>query len=291
MPDGMAGHADVAAVSSERVREGVPPGSLRHLAVLFSGAPGRAVVEAVYAYEAELRRIVAATSHEAAHARLQWWHGELDRLAAGHPSHPLARALVPLHADANADPALLREMLVAADLDLARLTYVTWQELEAYLFRSCGAPQVLIASILAAGDGLSPAERDFARRLGAAVRQTEMIFDLGRDLERGRLYAPLQDLEAAGVDPQTFSQRTFSDAARAFVDEWHDRVRRELATLPVLLTEPAQRNRQRHGLVLAALHARWLERLPRAQNAPGSRTELPPLSRLWTAWRTALRHP
>jgi hypothetical protein len=48
MPDGMAGHADVAAASSERVREGVPAGSLRHLAVLFSGSPESAVVEAIY---------------------------------------------------------------------------------------------------------------------------------------------------------------------------------------------------------------------------------------------------
>jgi len=290
MPDGMVGHDDLAATSTERVREGVPPGSLRHLAVLFSGAPERSLVEAIYAYEAELRRIGAATSHEAAHARLQWWRGELDRLAAGRPSHPLAQALLPLHDHPAADLALLHEMLVAADLDLARLTYVTWQELEAYLFRSSGAPQVLIAATLSKGSALSPAEREFARRLGAAVRQTEMLFDLERDLARGHLYAPLQGLDGSGIDPQAFSQRRFTDAARAFVDGWSNRVRQELAALPGLLTEPALRSRQRHGLVLGALHARWLERLPHVQDAPGSRTELNPLSRLWTAWRTALRH-
>jgi phytoene/squalene synthetase len=117
-----------------------------------------------------------------------------------------------------------------------------------------------------------------------------MLFDLERDLARGHLYAPLQGLEGSGIDPQAFSQRRFTDAARAFVDGWSNRVRQELAALPDLLTEPALRSRQRHGLVLGALHARWLERLPHVQDAPGSRTELSPLSRLWTAWRTALRH-
>ncbi len=128
---------------------GVPPGSLRWYAVLFSGAPDRSLVEALYAFDAELKRIVDSQSHEAAHARLQWWRGELDRLAAGRPSHPLGQALLPLRDCRGADPALLHERLVGADLELARLTYLTWQELEAYLYRSAGALQTLIAATLA----------------------------------------------------------------------------------------------------------------------------------------------
>jgi len=76
--------------------DGVAPGSLRHFAVLFSGSPDKPLIEAVYAFEAEVRRIVASASHDAAHARLQWWRGELDRLVAGRPSHPIAQALLPL---------------------------------------------------------------------------------------------------------------------------------------------------------------------------------------------------
>jgi phytoene synthase len=272
------------------VREGVPPGSLRHLAILFSGSPERLLIEAIYAFEAELRRIVAAASHEAAHARLQWWRSELDRLAAGRPTHPLAQALLPLRDQPDADASLLHEMLVAADLDLARLTYATWQELEAYLFRSAGVPQTLIAATLSSRRGLQPAGRDFARRLGAAVRQTEIIVDLDRDLARGRLYAPLQALEAAGIDPQALAGQTASDDAHAFLNDWSCRVHAELEALPGLLDDPVQRGEQRHGLVLAALHARWLERRRRLQGVAGARTELSPVTRLWTAWRTAVSH-
>ena len=289
MPDGTAGRgAPVPATAP--VREGVPPGSLRHLAVLFSGAPERSLIEAIYAFEAALRRVVAAASHEAAHARLQWWRGELDRLIAGRPTHPLAQALLPLREQRGADVALLHEMLVAADLDLTRLTYATWQELEAYLFRSAGVPQTLIAATLSSRRGLQPAERDFSRRLGAALRQTEIIFDLDRDLARGRLYAPVQALEAAGIDPQAFARRTARDEVHAFLTDWSGRVHAELEALPRLLDDPVQRGEQRHGLVLAALHARWLERRLPSPGAAGSRTELSPMTRLWTAWRTALRH-
>jgi phytoene synthase len=271
--------------------EGVAPGSLRHFAVLFSGSSEKPLIEALYALEAEMRRLVTATSHEAAHAKLQWWRGEIDRLAAGRPSHPLARVLLPLRGRRDVDLTQLHEMLVAADLDLARMTYATWQELDAYLFRSAGITQTLIAAVLAGERGLHPAEREFARRLGAALRQGEMLFDLDRDLVRGRLYAPTAALEAVGIDPQVFARDRRSATAGRFVAEWQDRVRRELGSLPTILAEPGLRGAQRHGLVLTALHARWLE-TGSAATAPagGPQPEIGPVTRLWTAWRTALRH-
>ena len=271
--------------------DGVAPGSLRHFAVLFSGSTDKPLVEAVYAFEAELRRAVAATSHEAAHAKLQWWRGEIDRLAAGRPSHPVASALLPLRGRRDVDLTLLHEMLVAADLDLARMTYSTWQELDAYLFRSAGITQTLIAAVLAGDRGLAPAEREFARRLGAALRQAEMQFDLDHDLAAGRLYAPTAALEAAGIDPDAFARDRRTAAVSTFITDWQARVRSELGSLPALLAEPALRGAQRHGVVLAALHARWLEtRSAASPPAGGHWPEVGPFTRLWTAWRTALRN-
>lgn len=266
---------------------GVPPGSLRWYAVLFSGAPDRSLLEALYAFDAELTRIVDSQSHEAAHARLQWWRGEIDRFAAGRPSHPLGQALLPLRNCRGADPALLHERLVGADLDLARLTYLTWQELDAYLYRSSGALQTLIAAALEGDRELTASEREFARRLGAAVRQAELLHDLERDLARGRLYAPLQALEAAGIDPPALGQQPGLLTASDFARGWRGTVRAELDALPSVLADPGQRSAQRHGLVLAALHARRLERDATAITGP---TELAPLTRLWTAWRAAIRN-
>jgi phytoene synthase len=286
MPDAARGDG---AEHAEFLRRAVPPGSPRHLALLFSGAAARSLPEAVYAFEAELRRIVTLASHEASHARLLWWRDEIDRLAAGRPTHPIARTLLPLREHAGADVGLLRDMLVAAGHDLARTTCLTWQELGAYLFRSGGTVQTLIAAALAADGSLSREERDFARRLGASVRQAEMLLDLDNDLARGRLYAPLQALETAGIDPQAFAARRADAAARAFVEGWCGRVQRELLELPAVLATPDQRNRQRHGVVLAALHAEALEYRKTGAGDAGARAGLQPLRRLWTAWRAAVR--
>jgi phytoene synthase len=265
---------------------GVAPGSLRWYAVLFAGAPDRHLLDALYAFDAELTRIVDSQSHEAAHARLQWWRGEIDRLAAGRPAHPLGQALLPLLGCRSADCTLLHERLVAADIELARLTCLTWQEHEAYLFRSAGTLQTLIAAALAGDRELTAAERGFARRLGAAVRQAELLHDLERDLARGRLYAPLQALEAAGIDPPALAQRHELLVASDLVRGWRGRVRAELDALPTVLADPGQRATQRHGLVLAALHVRQLDR---DDASPTGHEPLPPLARLWTAWRAATR--
>jgi len=266
------------------------PGSPRHLAALFGGSSARASVEAVYSLEAELRRIVHSASHEAAHARLLWWRGEIDRLSAGKPEHPMAAALLPLREATGSDFSLLGEMLVAADLDLARFKYQTRRELDAYLFRSAGAPQTLIARALAAGRELTAAEREFARRLGAALRQAEIVRDLRLDASSGRIYAPLDLLDASGIDPGSLAGQTHPAALRTFVEAWRRDVRTELAALPALLDSRELRATQRHGLVLAELVARQIdEELDSARPRPRS-GRFAPLQRVWTAWRTALRH-
>lgn len=287
---GKPSHLPSSEPVREALRRGLPPGSPRHLAVLFTEPAARAPLSALYALEAELRRIVASESHEPAHARLQWWRGELERLAAGRPTHPIAVALRPVRDRVGADLTLLHELLAAADLDLARFTYHSWQELEAYCFRSSGALQLLTAAVVADGRALNEQERAFARQLGAGVRQAEILRDLEIDVGHGRLYAPLDELATAGVDPESLARSPADAKAAKFLADWRARVRLALQSLPSVLEAPALRATQRHGLVLASLHVRLLERLGTSDTRASRRSDFEPIGRLWTAWRTAVRH-
>ena len=69
--------------------------------------------------------------------------------------------------------------------------------------------------------------------------------------------------------------------------EWQTRLARELDFLPSLL-DARQRRRQAHGLVLAALHRRLLARIRPVGEDAAVRADLPPITRLWTAWRAAV---
>lgn len=280
--------SDAVRESGDPRRRGTPPGSLRYFSALFAPEERRPLVEALYAFEAELRDTVETSSHEVAHTRLQWWRAEVDRLAAGRAQHPVTVALTGLRDCASHDVALLHEMLAAADLDLARMTYANARELDAYAFRAGGALQTLIAAALAGERALSDSERRFARDLGLGLRHAEMLRDLQVDSARGRLRAPLDALQAAGIDPLHLDAAAPGAFGR-LIAPWRSRATGLLRDLPSVLS-PAERSTQRAGLVLAALHLRLLDRIDPERPVPAGRADVPPWSRLWTAWTTAVRY-
>jgi phytoene synthase len=64
---------------------------------------------------------------------------------------------------------------------------------------------------------LSPAAQAPARALGVAFQLTNFIRDIPEDLRRGRLYLPLEDLDAHGVTRSDLEAGVRTDAVRALL--------------------------------------------------------------------------
>jgi 15-cis-phytoene synthase len=276
-------------MTDDPLSRGTAPGSLRHFAVTYAPATARPILHALYAFEAELDDTVRTASHEVAHTRVQWWRGEVDRLQAGHPQHPVTRAMLPLREWARADLPQLHEALVAADIDLARLALQNAAEVEAYCFRSAGSLQTLAAIACSHPRQASARERTFAGRLGSLIRRTEMLRDLRGLLSQGRLPLPIAALEEAGLDPQSLRPESWSTALSGLLESQRESLRREFDALPSSL-DPGERPAQRQGLVLAALHAQLVRRIEHRGELARTRVEVPAWTRLWTARRTAVRY-
>jgi phytoene synthase len=275
-------------VSDDPLKRGTPPGSLRDFAVTYAPAHARPVLDALYAYEAEIVDTVQTTNHEVAHTRLAWWRDEVDHLLQGRPRHPVTQAMRGFRDRCDEELRLLYEPLVAAEIDLARLTLDDAREVERYCFRAAGSLQTLAACASLEAGTLSEPERAFARRLGIAIRRTELLRDLRGDLAAGRLRLPLDALLAAGVEPQQLRADAVPPALERLLQSTRDELQHEFASLGASL-DRAARARQRHGLVLAALHGKLLARIHHGPELERTRAEVPPWTRLWTAWRTALR--
>lgn len=275
-------------MSDDPLQRGTPPGSLRYFAVLYAPAAARPLLGALYAFEAEIRDTARASTHDVAHTRLQYWRGEIDRLVAGKPGHPVTQALQPLQ-EHGADLSLLHEALVAADIDLAHVAINDADELAALAFRAAGAVQTLAAMASRNSSQLADSEREFARRLGAAVAEVEWLRDLRGDVVAGRLRLPLDALSTAGVEPANLLQEPMPASLAQLLAARKARLGIELRALGNVL-DRAARSAQRQGLVLAALHARLLDRVDHSAGIARTRAEVPPWTRFWTAWRTAVRH-
>ena len=275
-------------MNDEPLQRGTPPGSLRHFAALYAPAEARTLLAALYAFEAEIDDTVRTSNHDVAHTRLQWWRGEVDRLLGGQPQHPVTRALQPLRERARDDLALLHEPLVAADIDLACLVLQNAQEVEAYCFRAAGSIQTLAAVASSASARLSDRERSFARTLGSCVRRTEMLRDLRAHLARGKLPIPLDALAAAGLDPAQVRPDSTAPALLGLLESMRGSLTTQLSQLPAEL-QASERAAQRQGLVLAALHGKLVEHIDHRRELARTRAEVPAWTKLWTAWRTAVR--
>jgi phytoene synthase len=268
------------------VNRAAPPGSMRYFSLLYAPEPSREAVCALYVIDAEIRQSAQSANHDVAHTRLQWWRAEVDRLVNGSPQHPATHILKDSAGAGLGIFSKLHEPLVAADMDLARMTYSNQQELRAYCSRSGGAITELIAAQLVSPEPLDEPTRAAANRIGIGVRESEILRDLRQDACDGRIYLPLDELERTGVELDTLRGREVTPQLKEALTSIRRSVSEDLQP-----SVPAQRNSALRPLfVLAALHARLLQRIAqRRYDVASERIELGPIEKPWIAWRAARR--
>ncbi|MGH8186887.1 MAG: squalene/phytoene synthase family protein, partial [Steroidobacteraceae bacterium] len=239
------------------VNRAAAPGSMRYFSLLYAPEAKREAIRALYVIDAEIRQSAQNASHDVAHTRLQWWRAEVDRLVNGNPQHPATRVLQESSTGGLGALAKLHEPLVAADMDLARMTYSNQQELRAYCSRSGGAITELIAAQLADPEPLEETTRAAANRIGIGVRESEILRDLRQDACEGRIYLPLDELKRNGVEVDALRSREVVPQLREALTSF-----RRAASADLQPPEAARRNGALRPLcVLAALHARLLDRI------------------------------
>lgn len=276
----------MSAIDASLTNRAAPAGSMRYFSLLYAPEDRRDAVLALYVIEAEIRESSRSASHDVAHTRLMWWRAETERLVNGNPQHPATRVLVDQAPSDKSVFSKLHEVLAAADMDLARMTFTNQQELRAYCSRSGGAIQELIAAQLAAPAELDEPTRAAANKLGVGIRLTEMLRDLRQDAYDGNVYVPLDLLDKHEVKPEQLRAREVDPKLKEALRTLRDTAIAELDLPP----RGPQTEHLRPGFVLAALHRKLLDHIAaRNYDVATERLELGPLRKPWTAWRAARR--
>ncbi len=139
-------------------------GSIADLVSLYSPAHVRVLLANLLSLEAEIRTSARPDlDHAIAHARLEWWQGEIERTLAGTPVHPLTRALLAALAP---QPLDLRPLVHSVQLEIAGLAGADEALWQAFFEGSLGT----LFCVLAQGLG-SSAPPATLRTLGASVQQ------------------------------------------------------------------------------------------------------------------------
>lgn len=129
-------------------------------------------------------------------AAVTYWREELARcFSPATPLTPQGRSLQPFVAEFNLPRQAFDDVIdgVAMDLDHAR--YETFDELVTYCHRVASAVGMICIRIFRCQN---PASAEYALALGVALQLTNIVRDVRGDLERGRVYLPMEDLRRFG---------------------------------------------------------------------------------------------
>jgi len=129
-------------------------------------------------------------------AQVQRWRAELRRcFDGGSPETPQGRALQPLIAPFNLPRSAFEALIEGVEMDLHTRRYQTFADLYEYCIRVASAVGLMCVEIFGCKD---PASRQYAIDLGVALQLTNILRDVPGDLERGRVYIPMEDFARSG---------------------------------------------------------------------------------------------
>ena len=259
-------------------------GSSFYYSFLFLPAEKRRAITAFYAFCREVDDVAdEASDLDVARAKLAWWRTEVADLMAGHPSHPVTKALAPFVAPMGIDGARMNEIIDGMEMDLVRHRYADFEELRLYCHRAAGVVGQLSAGIFGYRHA---ATLDYAEELGLAFQLTNIIRDVGEDARRGRVYLPADELARHGLTVEDILSRRGGEAFRAVMAEQADRAEATYARALARL-HPEDRRNQRAGLIMAAIYRTLLAEI-RRDGFPvlEGRVSLTPIRKLWIAWKT-----
>lgn len=214
--------------SYERCRQlNAQHGKTYYLATLLLPPAKRPYVHALYGFARYADEIVddlASTLSEQEKADWlgRWGDEFLADVRRGRSHDPVGRAVVDTVRTWDIPLEHFEAFLHSMRMDLTVTEYPTYEALYEYVYGSAAVIGLQMVPIL---EPMSPEAYDRAMDLGVAFQLANFIRDVGEDLQRGRVYLPLEELAAHGVSRADLERRVATPSIKAALREQVARVR------------------------------------------------------------------
>jgi phytoene synthase len=233
--------------SYERCRElNAAHGKTYHLATLLLPPVKRPFVHALYGFARYADEIVddlasTLSEQEKADWLASWGSAFLADVERGWSDDPICMAVVDTVRRWEIPVAHFEAFLHSMTMDLTVTEYRTYDDLYEYVYGSAAVIGLQMVPIL---EPTAPEAYDRAKDLGVAFQLANFIRDVNEDLDRGRVYLPLDELEGFGVTRGDLEARVMTPSIRAALVEQVDRVRalEESARPGVDMLHPSSRD-------------------------------------------------
>ena len=155
---------------------------------------------------------------------------------------------------------LFEEVVDGVEMDLVKVRYDTFEDLREYCFGVASAVGLISIEVFGYED---EAAKEYAIDLGIAMQLTNIMRDLREDAERGRIYLPLEEIDAFGYSQQQLMDGVVNEQFRELMRFQADRARRYFASGSRLMPLLGPRARACPA-VLAGVYGALLDSMERA---------------------------
>ena len=172
------------------------------------------------------------------------------------------------------------DLILGLEMDLAHTRYLTFEELSLYCYRVASTIGLICIEIFGYEN---PRTRDYAVNLGKALQLVNILRDIQRDAQRGRIYIPQEDLDRFAVRPGELLAGAYNDPFIELMQFECDRAH-HLFDLARQMLPLEDRHAMKAAEIMGAIYWGILKRIQkRRYNVFGKRVRVPRAAKLWTA--------
>jgi len=173
-------------------------------------AEQRDAMNTVYAFCRETDDIVdeGTVADDLKFEKLRKWRIELEKSLNGHSEYPLINKLSKTIQNFNIPLEPFFDLLKGMEMDLQQKRYITFNDLQTYCYRVASTVGLMCIEIFGYRH---PSAKDFAVNLGIALQLTNILRDIKKDAEKGRIYLPKEDLEKFDYNESDIFNNTYNE--------------------------------------------------------------------------------
>lgn len=150
-------------------------------------------------------------SQERGRADLEDWAEQVQRaFHGGRPTHPVLQVFQDTASTYRIPAEYPLELIEGMRMDLNGTRYRTFTELRVFCYRVASIVGLMMSEVI----GVEEAGLPHAIDLGIAMQLTNILRDIGEDLDRGRIYLPSEEMEDCGYTERELRARVQNGAFR-----------------------------------------------------------------------------
>ena len=207
-------------------------GKTYYLATLLLPPAKRPFVHALYGFARYADEIVddlasTLTDEEKANSLKQWGEGVISDIKSGNSNDQIGKALVDTVRRFDIPIEYFQAFLHSMTMDLTITEYQEYEDLQEYVYGSAAVIGLQMVPVLGREKGSSIDKvNSAAEKLGVAFQLANFIRDVGEDLDRGRVYLPIAELQSHGVTREMLEDKVLTPQIKSALKEQIERVRR-----------------------------------------------------------------